>query len=124
MEFFKKTLSWTMLPIMVCSMNFAACSSDDDDEISSSIVGKWAFTDDPDAGFIFTQNGEMLYWEDNYEDIEGYYRQSGNKIIIEFEEEGEIYREELTIIKLTESTLVLAGYDEGEYEEMEFIKVK
>ena len=66
----------------------------------------------------------MLYWEDNYEDIEGYYRQSGNKIIIEFEEEGEIYREELTIIKLTESTLVLAGYDEGEYEEMEFLKVK
>ena len=46
------------------------------------------------------------------------------KIIIEFEEEGEIYREELTIIKLTESTLVLAGYDEGEYEEMEFLKVK
>ena len=34
---------FAMLLIMVCSMNFAACSSDDDDEISSSIVGKCAF---------------------------------------------------------------------------------
>lgn len=114
-----------MLLIMVCSMNFAACSdNDDDEEISSSIVGKWAFSDDPDAGFIFTQNGEMLYWEDNYEDIEGYYRQSGNKLILEFEEDGDTYREEYTIIKLTESTLIIAGYDEDEYEEMEFVRVK
>lgn len=114
-----------MLLIMVCSMNFAACSDDDDDEeISSSIIGKWAFSDDPDAGFIFTQNGEMLYWEDNYEDIEGYYRQSGNKLILEFEEDGDTYREEYTIIKLTESTLIIAGYDEDEYEEMEFVRVK
>ena len=113
-----------LLLIMVCSINFAACSDDDDDDISSNIVGKWAFSDDPDAGFIFTQDGKMLYWEDDYEDIEAYYSQSGNKLVIEFEEDGETYREELTIIKLTSSTLILGGYDEGEYEEMEFIKVK
>lgn len=114
-----------MLLIMVCSMNFAACSDDDDDdEISSSIVGKWAYSDDPDAGLIFTQDGEVYFWEYGYQDFDGYYRQSGNKLILEFEEEGDTYREEYTIIKLTESTLIIAGYDEGEYEEMEFVRVK
>lgn len=38
MEFFKKTFSWTMLLIMVCSMSFISCSSDDDEEGGSTGV--------------------------------------------------------------------------------------
>ena len=73
-----------LLLIMVCSMNFAACSSDDDDEASSSIIGKWAYEDDPDAGYIFSKDGEMIFWEDDQEDLEAYYRISGNKLICEY----------------------------------------
>lgn len=40
MEFFKKTFSWTMLLIMVCSISFVSCSSDDDEEGGSTGVKK------------------------------------------------------------------------------------
>ena len=94
-----------LLLIMVCSMNFAACSSDDDDEASSSIIGKWAY-------------------EDDQEDLEAYYRISGNKLICEYEEDGEACRDEFTIVKLNSTTLILGGYDEDEYEEWEMIRVQ
>lgn len=113
-----------LLLIMVCSMNFAACSSDDDDEASSSIIGKWAYEDDPDAGFIFSKDGEMIFWEDDQEDLEAYYRISGNKLICEYEEDGEACRDEFTIVKLNSTTLILGGYDEDEYEEWEMIRVQ
>ena len=112
-----------MLLIMVCSMNFASCSSDDDEEVSSGIIGKWAFTDD-EAGFIFKENGEMILWEEDWEDLEGYYRVSGNKLICTYEEDGELETDELIIVKLNSTTLILGGYDEGEYEEMELTRVQ
>ena len=123
MEFLKKTFSWTMLLALTLSMSLASCSSDDDDDISSSIVGKWAYSDEPDSGIMFTQDGKLIFWEDGYEDFDGYYRQSGNKLFFECEEDGDTYIEEYTIIKLTENTLIIGGYDEDEYEEMEFIRV-
>ena len=112
-----------LLLITLCSMNFAACS-DDDDEVSSEIIGKWAFSDDSTAGFIFNEDGEMLFWEDEDLELEAYYRVSGKKLICEYEEDGESYRDEFTIVKLTSTTLVIGAYDDGEYEEWEMIRVQ
>ena len=112
-----------LLLLMVCSMNFIACSDDDEEGATSSIVGKWAFSDDPDAGYIFSNDGKMIFWEDDWQDIEGSYTLNGNKLVVVYVEDGESDRDELTIFKLTSTTLVLGGYDEGEYEEMELTKV-
>lgn len=109
-----------LLLITLCSMNFAACSDDDDDEAASEIVGKWAFSDDPNAGFIFKENGEFWIWENGEEDHEGSYRVSGKKLILNGQEESY----EFSIVKLNSTTLVLGGYDEDEYEEMEFIRIQ
>ena len=111
-----------LLLIMVCSINFTACSSDDEEGVSSSIIGKWAFTDD-DAGFIFKENGEMISWEEDWEELEANYRVNGNKLICTYQEDGESFSDELTIIKLDSSTLILGGYDEGDYEEMVLTRV-
>lgn len=111
-----------LLLIMVCSINFTACSSDDEEGVSSSIIGKWAFTDD-DAGFIFKENGEMIFWEEDWEELEANYRVNGNKLICTYQEDGESFSDELTIIKLDSSTLILGGYDEGDYEEMVLTRV-
>lgn len=112
-----------MLLIMVCSMNFASCNSDDKEEVSSNIIGKWAFMDD-NAGFIFKENGELIFWESDWEDLEAYYRINGNKLICTYEEDGESCTDEFTIVKLNSTTLILGGYDEGEYEEMELTRVQ
>ena len=111
-----------LLLIMVSSINFTACSSDDEEGVSSSIIGKWAFTDD-DAGFIFKENGEMIFWEEDWEELEANYRVNGNKLICTYQEDGESFSDELTIIKLDSSTLILGGYDEGDYEEMVLTRV-
>jgi len=110
-----------LLLITICSMNFAACSDDDDDDASSSeIVGKWAFSDDTEAGFIFKQNGEFWVWEDGDEDHEGSYRVSGKKLILNGQEESY----EFSIVELTATTLVLGGQDEDGYGEMELIRIQ
>jgi len=113
-----------LLLITLCSMNFVACSDDDDEATSSEIIGKWAFSDDPDAGFIFKENGELLYWEGGYEDNEGTYRVSGKKLILECEEDGETWRSEYTITTLNSTTLIFSGYDEDEFEETKLIRVQ
>lgn len=114
---------FALLLLMVCSLNFTACSDDDEEGNTSSIVGKWAFPDDPDAGYIFSNDGKMILWEDDWQDVEGSYTVNGNKLVVVYVEDGESERDEFTIVKLTSTTLILGGYDEGEYEEMELTRV-
>lgn len=60
------------LTAVVLSVNFIACS-DDDDSSTSSIVGKWKYTieddEEPESGYFTFQSNGKLIWEeyDNYD---------------------------------------------------------
>lgn len=84
----------------------AGCS-DDDEELSSSIVGAWQSEIHTYRIWVFTSNGEVVS-EDEY----GTYRLNGNRLYISWTDEYGDYEEAFLIVELTSDTMVLDELDD------------
>lgn len=116
----------------VCLISFASCGDDEEEEDipGISIVGTWKstyletwnkingeFDDDSyegpftDISFVFDKNGNVtMNWD---EPLSGKYVLSGDKLILS----GDGEKNEMKVLELTESTLVLEYYfDDGVWE--------
>lgn len=90
----------------VMILGTAGCS-DDDEELSSSIVGAWQSEIHTYRIWVFTSNGEVVS-EDEY----GTYRLNGNRLYISWTDEYGDYEEAFLIVELTSDTMVLDELDD------------
>ena len=123
-------LIYTGLCALLLCVNFAACSSDDDDEGSeyaSLILGTWKYEkEDYIETYTFYRNGTYFYSEEEWynnsrysDDIDGTYQLRGDKLTL-VEDDGDT--DQYIIVKLTGSKLILE-YDDDEHERYTYTKV-
>ena len=126
------------------------CSKDDTTNIPKELLGEWeheryftgspSFTGCPSKTELYSSNGTKTYIEYSYENGEckKIYESSdektitfsvkGTKLIVKgkFNKEGEEYEqtEEYTIIKITDTELILSVIKEGEKEVLVYRKIR
>ena len=121
----------SLLFITSLCLGFAACSNDDDDEGSeyaSLILGSWRYEEeDYIETYTFYSNGTYSYsdeeWYNNSwysDDIDGTYQLRGDKLTL-VEDDGDT--DQYTIVKLTDTKLILEYDDDDEGERCTYTKV-
>ena len=108
-----------LLAILMC-VNFASCSSDDDEEDAKTyaelIIGTWNLVDEDYSGSLtFRTDGTGTATEESWSDPFTW-KLSGSTISFTMDnEDGTKDVCEQTIKELTETKLVLSYYEDGEY---------
>lgn len=113
---------FVMVSMLVMTISFVSCNDEDNDELSSSIVGTWIYEEDYSDDeyyyeeITFKSNGTFIVkWEEYYygdydSDTErGTYEIDGDELIVDFDDEISI----VTIVSITSSKLVLED-EEGD----------
>lgn len=108
-----------LLAILMC-VNFASCSSDDDEEDAKTyaelIIGTWNLVDEDYSGSLtFRTDGTGTATENSWSDPFTW-KLSGSTITFTMPNEdgtNDVWDE--TIKELTDTKLVLSSYDDGEY---------
>lgn len=120
----KATLKYlfVMMSMLTTTISFVGCSDEENEGLSSSIVGTWIYEEDygDDEYYYeevtFKSNGtfivkwEEYYYDDYDSDTErGTYEIDGDELIVDFDDEISI----VTIVSITSSKLVLED-EEGD----------
>lgn len=145
---------YTLFMLLSMSLGFAACSDDENEEVSSdSIIGTWeaiweqgyekyeGYEDDvwnepPSEPYRVTFKADGSYFSEYsyngkwYEEMTGTYSVEGKKLYVIDDEDGERY--EITIVSLTSTQLILEEHekyiDEGvvgeDYNKVTYKRVK
>ena len=113
---------FVMVSMLVMTISFVSCNDEDNDELSSSIVGTWIYEEDYSDDeyyyeeITFKSNGTFFVkWEEYYygdydsETERGTYEIDGDELIVDFDDEISI----VTIVSITSSKLVLED-EEGD----------
>lgn len=124
---------YTLFMLLSMSLGFAACSDDENEEVSSdSIIGTWEaiweqgyeksegydldeWNEPPSEPYrvIFKADGSYMseyFYDDRWhEEMTGTYSVKGNKLYVIDDEDGERY--EITIVSLTSTQLILEEYE-------------
>lgn len=113
---------FVMVSMLVMTISFVSCNDEDNDELSSSIVGTWIYEEDYSDDeyyyeeITFKSNGTFIVkWEEYYygdydsETERGTYEIDGDELIVDFDDEISI----VTIVSITSSKLVLED-EEGD----------
>lgn len=113
---------FVMVSMLVMTISFVSCNDEDNDKLSSSIVGTWIYEEDYSDDeyyyeeITFKSNGTFIVkWEEYYygdydSDTErGTYEIDGDELIVDFDDEISI----VTIVSITSSKLVLED-EEGD----------
>lgn len=108
--------------MLVMTISFVSCNDEDNDELSSSIVGTWIYEEDYSDDeyyyeeITFKSNGTFIVkWEEYYygdydsETERGTYEIDGDELIVDFDDEISI----VTIVSITSSKLILED-EEGD----------
>lgn len=113
---------FVMVSMLVMTISFVSCNDEDNDELSSSIVGTWIYEEDYSDDeyyyeeITFKSNGTFIVkWEEYYygdydsETERGTYEIDGDELIVDFDDEISI----VTIVSITSSKLILED-EEGD----------
>ena len=118
-------IGMALLAIVMC-VNFASCSSDDDEKDNSSLlIGRWQLVSDREV-YEFKANGEFFLYEfDEDGDIgaKGTWEKSGNSLKLKFTIDDDDFKIPYTYnAKIIELTTIRLVFEIGEPKETYTLK--